>query len=131
MLTTNSSPATAASGAVLPIHTRAVAASPLAHLASRPVPSMSMVRGAVQMSNAVEMMHSQATMFTAACSDLEKARREHPAWFDRYDEGALEQGSAAELVELMNTAPSSFTRGMVFGAFMARMEVAAATGAEF
>ncbi|MFC5500094.1 hypothetical protein ACFPOE_21300 [Caenimonas terrae] len=77
------------------------------------------------------MMHAQATMFSAAAGDLDAARREHPAWFDRYDEGALDRAGAADLMELMNTAPSSFTRGMVFGAFMARMELAGVTGAGF
>lgn len=131
MMTTNCSEATAASGAVLPIHAKGVAGTPLAHPAGKPVPSQSMAQVPATMSNAVDMMQAQAIMFSAAAGDLEAARREHSAWFDRYDEGALDRASAADLLELMTTAPNSFTRGMVFGAFMARMELAGVTGAEF
>lgn len=131
MMTTNVSATAAAPGEALPIVTRVASGQQLSRLACQAVAAPNMARNPAPLNHAVEMMHAQAAMFTAAAGELDDARREHPSWFAAYDDGALEHSSAADLMELMNTAPNSFTRGMVYGAFMARIELAAATGGEF
>lgn len=80
---------------------------------------------------AMQLLEQQAQAIQAAMPDMALLRADHKQWFERYEDTSLYAASAADFLELMQSAPTGFAKGMVYGAFMARMDVVGATGGEF
>jgi hypothetical protein len=77
------------------------------------------------------MLESQAATNRLSQGDLAQAQAADPTWFAHYDEIQADRADFEELYALMESAPTEFTRGLVYGRIMARMDVAAVTGEAF
>lgn len=54
-----------------------------------------------------------------------------PNWLERMDDTHLPTTGRQTVVELMQTAPDDFARGLMYGQMLARLELAQATGHPF
>ena len=53
--------------------------------------------------------------------------QQHPEWWALYEEVNPDSAPRAEVVELMAAAPNEFARGLVYGKYLMRLEIAAIT----
>jgi len=54
-----------------------------------------------------------------------------PAWLARMDDAHLPTADRSTIIDLLQTAPDEFTRGLMYGQVLARLELAQATGRPF
>lgn len=74
----------------------------------------------------------QERIAVSQCSSLfNELRKEHPEWFALYDETDPDTCSRAELVDLMASAPTPFSKGVVYGKYSMRLAIEAITGRPF
>lgn len=52
-------------------------------------------------------------------------------WFCLYEETMVDMAPREEVVELLRTAPDDFTRGLIYGKYLMRLEIAAMTRRPF
>lgn len=67
----------------------------------------------------------------SALAQAEKAMMEieriFPEWFALYEDIFPDSAPRAEFVELLKAAPNEFARGMLYGKYLMRLEIAAIT----
>lgn len=78
-----------------------------------------------------EMQRRELAVGTFARAEMAAARKANPAWFLDFDETDLASAGFEELNRLMQTAPTTFTQGMVYGHLITRLNNCAVTGTEF
>ncbi|MDP2371286.1 hypothetical protein [Rhodoferax sp.] len=54
-----------------------------------------------------------------------------PTWLERFDDAQLPTADRSTIVDLLQTAPDDFARGLLYGQLLARLELAQATGRPF
>ena len=70
----------------------------------------------------------------ASCQDKFAAIREAAGgadWLDAYDFVDPDSAPKRELLELLKSAPDEFAQGVIYGKFLARQQLALATGRAF
>ncbi len=68
----------------------------------------------------------------ASChSDLLRLQETAPDWFAYYDDAQPDSAERAVLVDLLKTAPSDFSKGLLYGLFIMRQNIAGMTQREF
>lgn len=63
--------------------------------------------------------------------EMDRLRQVHPGWYAAYDEAMIDTADRAVYVELLNTAPTPFAVGLLYGKFAMRMEIEQITGRAF
>lgn len=54
-----------------------------------------------------------------------------PVWVERFDDAHLPTADRPTVVDLLQSAPDDFARGLMYGHILARLEIAQATGRPF
>jgi hypothetical protein len=68
----------------------------------------------------------------SAVSGMDALEAHHPEWYATYNEVLPDSAATrAELAELWATAPTEFAKGLIYGKFGMRLEIAAHTGIPF
>lgn len=55
----------------------------------------------------------------------------HPDWSDLYEDTVPDSALREEVVELLHSAPNDFAKGLMYGKYLMRQELAAVTGRFF
>jgi hypothetical protein len=84
-----------------------------------------------QADTARDLQFKEAVAARCVVAEMAELRRCHPGWFHRMDDAEPDTASSDELLELLRDAPTAFAKGLVFGKFQLRMELAAMTGRSF
>jgi hypothetical protein len=64
--------------------------------------------------------------------EMQKLQQTHPLWWSDYDDAQMDIScDRAVLEELLETAPTPFARGVVFGKIVFRQQIAALTEEAF
>ena len=85
------------------------------------------------MANSTEIGPDAVEVATlASCqSKLIQLQNQAPDWFAFYEDSMPDTADRATLVELLRTAPNDFAKGVLYGKFVMRMDMAAITGRGF
>lgn len=62
---------------------------------------------------------------------MQELSTKHPDWFELFDDTLPDNAPRSEVVELMQTAPSDFAMGLMYGKFTMRIELETMTGRPF
>ena len=63
--------------------------------------------------------------------DLLRLQHAAPDWFAYYDDAQPDSAERAVLVDLLKTAPDDFAKGLMYGLFIMRQNIAGMTQREF
>ena len=85
----------------------------------------------VQMNAALRLLTLEAQGARSILPEIAALRREHPVWLFRFEDVEPGTADAEEVLDLLMSAPNSFAKGLVFGMFTCRMQIAAVTGRAF
>lgn len=77
------------------------------------------------------LMAMSARVGEEMTSEMQVIQRLHPEWHQKYEDTPAETSSAIELMNLLESAPNSFAKGLVSGALQVRLEIASVTGRMF
>lgn len=75
---------------------------------------------------------SREDQLVLACSQrMDHVAQVHPDWFAYFDDVQALSAMRADVAELLRCAPTEFTRGLMYGIYLMRSEIALITGREF
>lgn len=60
-------------------------------------------------------------------SKMLQVEQKYPDWWSLYEDVVPDTAARAEVVELLATAPDDFSRGVIYGKYLMRLEIAAIT----
>jgi hypothetical protein len=69
--------------------------------------------------------------FSAVYASLERLAETHPVWFSRFEDSDLMVMPSAQLIELLDGAPSHEARGYIAGVISTRMHMCSVGGRPF
>jgi hypothetical protein len=75
----------------------------------------------------LRLMELEARAARACMADMKALEREHPAWLAQFDDVNPDVADMDELIELLDSAPTAFARGIVKGRIDLRLQVASVT----
>jgi hypothetical protein len=67
----------------------------------------------------------------ACAQKMKHLQAAHPDWFALYEETLVNTARRAEIVELMHSAPTDFSLGLMHGVYAMRIELEAVTQRQF
>lgn len=63
--------------------------------------------------------------------EMSDLRQDHALWFSEFEDIDPDTADVEDVLSLLQTAPSGFAKGLIFGKFTLRMQLAAVTGRGF
>ena len=75
---------------------------------------------------------SREDQLVLACARrMDQVSEIHPDWFAYFDDVQALSAMRTDVAELLRCAPTEFTRGLMYGIYLMRSEIALITGREF
>jgi len=78
-----------------------------------------------------ETGRNEERLVQACAARLDHVMQTNPDWFAYFDDVQAMSANRADIAELLRCAPDEFTRGLMYGIFLMRSEMALITGRDF
>jgi hypothetical protein len=110
----------------------AVARTPFAPISVReplPMAQVSLHRPPAQAASVLQQLEAEGIECCQA--EMKALREQHALWFYAYEDADPDTAGPEEVLALLQSAPDGFAKGLIFGKFTLRMQIAAITGRGF
>lgn len=77
------------------------------------------------------LVRREDRLVQSCAARMEQAMQTSPDWFAYFEDVQAMSASRADVLELLRCAPDEFTRGLMYGIYLMRSELALVTGREF
>jgi len=74
---------------------------------------------------------NEERLVQSCAARLDHAMQTSPEWFAYFDDVQALSANRADIAELLRCAPDEFTRGLMYGIYIMRSEMALITGRDF
>jgi hypothetical protein len=88
--------------------------------------------GSVAQLELIQRLQELEAQAARACQDdMRQLREQHPLWLFHFEDAEADTADADALIDLLVSAPNAFAKGLIFGKFTLRMQLAAITSRSF